>query len=98
MEPERNMEAQMDEKIINNSQELDIDLQRLVNALLNKAWIIAVAAVICAVISFVGTFFLVTPKYQSAAMFYVNNNALSLGEASLSISSADISASRGRNQ
>ena len=85
----------MDEKMINTSQELEIDVQRLVNALLNKAWIIAVAAVICAVISFVGTFFLVTPKYQSAAMFYVNNNALSLGEASLSISSADISASRG---
>lgn len=89
------MEAQMDEKIITNSQELDIDLQRLVNALLNKAWLIAVVAVVCAVLTFVGTFFFITPQYQSSAMFYVNNNAVSLGEASLSISSADISASRG---
>ena len=68
MEPERNMEAQMDEKMINNSQELEIDVQRLVNALLNKAWIIAVAAVICAVISFVGTFFLVTPGKTSSPL------------------------------
>ena len=85
----------MDEKMNNNDQELEIDLQRLINALLNKAWLIAIAAVLCAVITFVGTFFFITPKYQSSAMFYVNNNSLSLGEASLSISSADISASRG---
>ena len=85
----------MEEKIKTNSQELDIDLQRLINALLNKAWLIAVVAVICAVLTFLGTFFFVTPLYQSSAMFYVNNNAVSLGEASLSISSADISASRG---
>ena len=86
----------MDEKMINNnSQELEIDLQRLINALLNKSLLIGITAVVCAVLAFVGTFFFVTPLYQSAAMFYVNNNSLSLGEASLSISSADISASRG---
>ena len=85
----------MDEKTINNSQELEIDLQRLLNALLNKSLLIVIAAVLCAVLTFLGTFFFITPKYQSAAMFYVNNNSLSLGEASLSISSADISASRG---
>ena len=85
----------MDEKMINNSQELEIDLQRLINALLNKSLLIGIVAVVCAVVTFLGTYFFVTPMYQSAAMFYVNNNSLSLGEASLSISSADISASRG---
>lgn len=85
----------MDEKIMNNSQELEIDLQRLLNALLSKSLLIGIVAVVCAVVTFLGTFFFVTPLYQSAAMFYVNNNSLSLGEASLSISSADISASRG---
>lgn len=85
----------MDEKMINNSQELDIDLQRLIGALLNKAWMIGIVSVICAVVVLIGTFFFVTPQYQSAAMFYVNNNSVSLGEASLSITSADISASRG---
>ena len=86
----------MDEKTINtNSQELDIDLQRLVTALLDKSLLIGIVAVVCAVVTFLGTYFFVTPMYQSSAMFYVNNNSVSLGEASLSISSADISASRG---
>ena len=84
----------MDEKTIHNS-EIEIDLQRLLGVLLSKAWLISIVAVICAVITFLGTYFLITPKYQASAMFYVNNNSLSLGEASLSITSADISASRG---
>ena len=85
----------MNDKEIQHNEELEIDLQRLIDALLNKALLIGIVAVVCAVLTFLGTFFLITPKYQSAAMFYVNNNSLSLGEASLSISSADISASRG---
>ena len=85
----------MEEKMKQNNEELEIDLQRLIAVLLGKAWLIGLVAVVCAVAVFLGTFFLVTPTYQSAAMFYVNNNSLSLGEASLSISSADISASRG---
>lgn len=85
----------MNEKEIQQNEELEIDLQRLLNALLDKSLLIGIVAVICAVVTFLGTLFFITPQYQSAAMFYVNNNSLSLGEASLSISSADISASRG---
>lgn len=90
-----NREKNMNEKEIQRNEELEIDLQRLVNALLNKSLLIGIVAVVCAVLTFLGTYFFITPQYQSAAMFYVNNNSLSLGEASLSISSADISASRG---
>jgi len=85
----------MKDKEFNQNAEVEIDLSRLVGALLNKAWLIGIVSVLCALLSFLGTFFFVTPLYQSSAMFYVNNNSLSLGEASLSISSADISASRG---
>ena len=86
----------MDEKTLEKQhEEIEIDLQRLFGALLNKAWLIALVAIICAAAVFLGTLFFITPKYQSSAMFYVNNSSLSLGEASLSISSADISASRG---
>ena len=85
----------MNDKEIQQNEELEIDLQRLINALLNKSILIGIVAVVCAVVTFLGTYFFVTPQYQSAAMFYVNNNSLSLGEASLSITSADISASRG---
>ena len=76
------------------NEEIEIDLKRLFGALLKKAWLIGIVSVICAVAVFLGTVFLVEPKYQSTAMFYVNNNSLSLGEASLSISSSDISASK----
>ena len=85
----------MDEKQINNHDEIEIDLSRLVGALMNRAWLVGLAAIICAVATYVGTWLFVTPLYQSSAMFYVNNSSISLGEASLSISSADISASRG---
>lgn len=85
----------MDEKNIKKNDEIEIDLQRLIGALLNKAWLIGIVAMVCAVVTFVATFFFVTPLYKSSAMFYVNNSSLSLGEASLSITSSDISASRG---
>ena len=85
----------MDDKTIEKNDEREIDLQRLFGVLVSKGWLIGLVAVLCAVLAFLGTFFFITPKYQSSAMFYVNNNSLSLGEASLSISSADISASRG---
>ena len=86
----------MEEKKMNN-EELEIDLQQLFGALVNKAWLIGVTAVLCAVLSFAGTFFFITPTYQSTAKFYVNNSSLSsFSEAALSsITSADISASRG---
>lgn len=85
----------MDEKNIKKNDEIEIDLQRLMGALLNKAWLIGLVAAICAIVTFAATFFFVTPLYKSSAMFYVNNNSVSLGEASLSITSSDISASRG---
>ena len=84
----------MNENMIEKNEEIEIDLQRLFNALMKKAWIVAVAAVVCAVLTFVGTFLFITPKYEASAMFYVNNNSLSLGETTLSITSSDISASK----
>ena len=85
----------MDDKTIEKNEEIELDLQRLFGALVSKAWLIGLVAVVCAMAVFLGTLFFVTPEYQSSAKFYVNNSSLSLGEASLSISSADISASRG---
>ena len=74
--------------------EFEIDVQRLLGALLKRAWLVAVAAVAGAVLALVVTAFFVTPMYQSSAMFYVNNSNLSLGDASVSISSGDLSTSR----
>ena len=85
----------MEGKKVEKNEEIEIDLQRLFSALLSKAWLIGLVAILCAVAMLLGTLFFVTPEYQATAMFYVNNNALSLGDASFSLSAADISASRG---
>ena len=85
----------MNETIREKNEEIEIDLSRLLNAVLNKAWLVGIVAVVCAVIAFLGTFFFITPMYQSSAMFYVNNSSISLGDAAASITTGDISASRG---
>ena len=84
----------MYDNITDNNEEIEVDLQRLFGALVKKSWLVGVVAVLFAVAFFLGTVFFVTPKYQSTAMFYVNNNSLSLGETSFSITSSDISASK----
>ena len=84
----------MYENITDNNEEIEVDLQRLFGALVKKAWLVGIVSVVLAVVFFLGTVFLVNPKYQSTAMFYVNNNSLSLGETSFSITSSDISASK----
>ena len=84
----------MNEQQIRNEELMDIDLTRLINAVMKKAWYVVIAAVFGAAISFAITLFVISPKYESAAMFYVNNSNLTLGEASLSISSGDLTTSR----
>ena len=75
-------------------EEVEIDFGRVMRAVLDNAWLLLVISIICAIISFTATFLFITPKYQSSAMFYVNNNALSVGDASFSISSGDLTTSR----
>ena len=78
-----------------NNGEIEIDLQRLVKALLNKAWLIGLVAVVFAVGAFVATHMFVTPLYKASAMFYVNNSSIDVGDVSISgITSGDISASK----
>ena len=84
----------MEENKQNKMDEIEIDIGRIFRAVLDKAWLVAIIAVLCAVLTLVGTLFLITPQYQSTAMFYVNNSNLSLGDASFSISSGDLSTSR----
>ncbi len=82
----------MDNKTTKN-EEIEIDLSRLLGALLKKAWLLAAVAVICAVLTLAYTVLFVAPKYQSGAMFYVNNNSFDMGiDTMLSIS--DISAAK----
>lgn len=64
----------------------EIDLRQLLTGLLKKSWIIVLVSVLCAILTFLGTYYLVTPQYKSSTMFYVNNNTLSVSDISLSSS------------
>lgn len=82
---------------MNNSVENEIpeiDLIHIFELLMSKLWIIAVVGFIGAVSMFYYSTTMITPKYQSSSMFYVNNSNINIGSASFSISSADISASQ----
>ena len=87
----------MDNKTQNNVHEGDtflVDIRRLMQCLLNKAWQIGLVTFLCGVIAFVGSVMLITPEYQASALFYVNNSSVSFGDASLSISNGDITTSK----
>ena len=84
----------MNQVVKENNTEIEIDLQRVLAAVWQKIWAVILVAVICGAAAFGYTRLMVTPLYQSAAMFYVNNNSFSVGDASLSISSGDLVTSR----
>lgn len=83
----------MDERVT-KAETVEIDLGRLAGVLWKRAWLIALAAVLCAVVVLLGTVLFITPKYRSSVMFHVSNSVLEQGETAHSIDSADISASR----
>lgn len=85
----------MNETMIQTDGEMEIDLIKVVKAIWHKAWVVAAASVAGALLTLLFTVFFITPQYQSSVMFYVNNNSRSLGDVAMSITSSDISASRG---
>ena len=84
----------MKENNVERSEDIEFDLKRIFGAIWSKIWAVAVVGILGALIALGITRFFITPTYQSSAMFYVNNNALSMGDASFSISSSDITASK----
>ena len=72
----------------------DIDLKHIFTLLVSKLWLILLTGLIGAACMFFYASYMLVPKYQSSAMFYVNNNNINIGSTSFSISSADISASQ----
>lgn len=68
----------------------EMDVRRLVGLLMKKAWLIGLVALLTAVLTFLGSYYLITPKYESSAMFYVNNNSgISLDDIKVGITSSD---------
>ena len=71
----------------------ELDLRILFNSVIKNIWAIALVSIVCGLAALIGSIFLLTPMYQASTLFYVNNS-VSLGDASLSISSGDISTSK----
>ena len=88
------MQEQVNNKNNNTNETIEVDLGRIFSAIFKRIWLIGIVSVLCAIITVVGTFYFVTPKYESSAMFYVNNNSLSVGDTSFSISQGDITAAK----
>ena len=73
---------------------IEFDISRISNVLISKMWLILLISTISAIAIFCGTWLYIPPLYEASAVFYVNNNSLSVGDASLSLSSGDISAAK----
>lgn len=84
----------MNDQINKKNETVEVDLKRLWKALWRKLWVLCVAAVLGAAVSLAGTYYLITPQYQSSALFYVNNSSISMGETSLSITTGDLTAAK----
>lgn len=81
-------------KNIEQREEIEFDLPRIIGIILKKTWIIVGAAVASALAAILITSFLITPEYQSRVLFYVNNKSVSVGSATFGITAGDISASK----
>ena len=84
----------MDDKNKINNGEMELDIQRLLGEIWRKFWVVILASVLGAAITFLGTYYLITPQYQASAKFYVNNRSISVGSTSLSLESGDITAAK----
>lgn len=85
----------MEEKITGKNEGIvEVELWKLVLAIWNRVWLVALSGILGATAIGFATYFFVTPQYESSAMFYVNNSSFSVGNASLDITSGDISASK----
>ena len=69
---------------------IEIDLRKLVTAVLLRWWVVVLAAAVGTVGAYCVTKYQMTPKYSATAKMYVNNST----EISKSITSGDISASK----
>ena len=72
----------------------EIDLLQLARALWQHVLIIAAACVVLAAVGYGYGKLMITPKYEASALMYVNNSSISLGGASVTFSTSQLSAAR----
>ncbi len=75
-----------------NNYDDEIDLLLLFKAIWHRLWAVILAIIVVGAAGFSYAKFLITPKYQANALFYVNNSNLSVGSTSISLQ--DLSAAQ----
>lgn len=78
----------------NKDGEIEIDLLQLFRALWRNALVLILVALILGGAAFAGTYMFISPKYEATAKLYVNNSTVSIGSASVSISSGELTAAQ----
>ena len=71
-------------------EELELDLMQVIQILWNKIWLIVLVGLLSGVAAFLGTHFLIIPKYTASVKLYVNNST----KINTDITSSDLSASQ----
>lgn len=71
-----------------------VDILHVLKCVWRRAWIVVLAAVIVAVAAFCYATVVLKPQYSSSVMLYVNNGSISLGGASISLSSSQLTAAQ----
>lgn len=77
-----------------NSPYYEIDVARLLRAMLHRMWAILLAGFIFAGAGFAAAAYLITPKYEAEALMYVNNSSSLQGGSSYPISSSELTAAQ----
>ena len=77
-----------------NIEYYSIDIAHIFSSVFKRIWLVILAAVIGAGVGFSIASFAIKPMYASSIMLYVNNSSVSIGSASFSISSSEITAAR----
>lgn len=70
-----------------------IDLAHILKCVANKIWLVVIAAILAATLGFVVSAFLITPKYSSSLMLYVNNTNYN-SSGNTTVSSSELSAAQ----
>lgn len=89
-----NQTNQTNQTVQNGKEVVSIDLIHILKSLWRRAWIIVVVGVLTAAMGFSYSNFVLKPQYSSSVMLYVNNNSISVGGTSVSISASQISAAQ----
>lgn len=72
----------------------EINLSEIVSALVRKAWLIVVCAVVAGSLTFAYTANFITPLYRSSVKIYVNNRQSSVTSQNTGVSASDLATSQ----